>query len=970
MPKANGMSLGRESSSVQRPFVHYAVDAGWQYLSRDEALELRGWATGSPVLDPVLSAQLQRLNPGIVDADSAKELTRRLTHVRPNIEGNLEAWEYLKGERNVFVATEGQERHVRFLDPVTIEANTFHVTQEFTYSNGSPPDIRADIVFFINGIPILFVETKRATALDGIAEALDDIRYYHAKAPEFVALNQLYAITHLIDFLYGATWSTSAKSLLDWHDDAVPEADFEALCKSFVAPRRILHVLTDSILFVRKDEVLSKIVLRPHQMRAVDRCVQRAKDEVKHRGLVWHTQGSGKTYTMMATARHLLEEAGNPTILMIVDRNELQQQLFTWLEATGFGTVPVARSKMDLERLLREGRRGLVVTMIHKFDDMPPDVNLRQDIYVLVDEAHRSTNGGLGNYLLGALPNATFIGFTGTPIDKTANGKGTFKVFGSEDPKGYLDKYSIRESIADGTTVPLHYDLAPNELKVDKETLERDFLNLAEAQGVSEFEDLNAILEKEVTLCNMLKNKDRVDKVAKYVAAHFKNNVEPMGYKAFLVAVDREACCLYKDALDKYLDPTWSTVDISQAGKKDPASMRRYYLTQQEEKTLRKEFIRPDTAPKILIVTEKLLTGFDAPILYAMYLDKPMRDHVLLQAIARVNRPYEDDKGRRKSCGFVLDFVGIFDNLEKALAFDSEDVSGVVTGIDVLRVRFGQLMDDGRHDYLSIAEGKHADKAVEAVLEHFRNKELRERFYQYFRELQDTYEILSPDVFLRPHLADYTRLLDLFLLIRAKFDRPPTMDRDFLHKTARLVQEGTTAGEIATSSGFHTLTVDALDVLSHDNEPDTLKVFNLLVALDALVKAGVDVEPYLLSIGDRAEEIARAFEERQMTTEGALEALDSLVAQIKVAERDRDTTGLSPEAFALYYTLKQEGLKNPLVAATDIEAAFSRYPHWQQSDRQERNARLGLYKVLNDAGVNDMTSLAEKLINLLRRSSR
>jgi type I restriction enzyme R subunit len=965
------MPLGSESGSVQRPFVRYAVDAGWHYLSPDQALELRSWATDRPILDSVLISQLQKLNPGIVDVASVNELVRRLTHIRPNIEGNLEAWEFLKGEKNVFVAAEGQERRVRFLDPGDIEANTFHVTQEFMFSNGTPPNVRADIVFFINGIPILLVETKRATALDGIAQALDDIRYYHEKAPEFLALNQLYAITHLIDFLYGATWSTSAKSLLDWHDDAVPEADFEALCKSFVAPRRVLHVITDSILFVRKDEVLSKIVLRPHQMRAVDRCVQRVKDPVKHRGLVWHTQGSGKTYTMMATARHLLEESGNPTILMIVDRNELQQQLFTWLGAAGFGAIPVARSKADLERLLREGRRGLIVTMIHKFDDMPPDVNLRQDIYVLVDEAHRSTNGDLGNYLLGALPNATFIGFTGTPIDKTAKGKGTFKVFGMEDRKGYLDKYSIRESIQDGTTVPLHYDLAPNELKVDKGTLEREFLNLAEAEGVSEFEDLNAILEKEVTLCNMLKNKDRVDKVAKYVATHFKDNVEPMGYKAFLVAVDREACCLYKEAIDKYLDPSWSTVDISQAGKKDPASMRQYYLSDEEEKTLRKEFIKPETTPKILIVTEKLLTGFDAPILYAMYLDKPMRDHVLLQAIARVNRPYEDNEGRRKSCGFVLDFVGIFDNLEKALAFDSEDVSGVVTGLDVLRERFVQLMDGGQQQYLTITAGLHADKAVEAALEHFRDKEPRERFYNYFRELQDTYEILSPDAFLRPYLAYYEELLRLFLVVRANYDRARTLDHEFLRKTANLVQEDTAAGEIAAPSGYHALTPDVLDALSKENKPDIVRVFNLLVALNNLVNAKAGAEPYLLSIGERAEQIRQAFEDRQRTTQETLESLQAIIAQIANAGNERQTSGLSERAFALYYVLNEEGdLKgDPRAIAAQIETVFARHPHWQRSGGEDREARIGLYRVLIDAGAVDPTAVAEKLLALLQRIS-
>ncbi|WP_252891500.1 hypothetical protein [Thermoclostridium stercorarium] len=191
--------------------------------------------------------------------------------------------------------------------------------------------------------------------------------------------------------------------------------------------------------------------------------------------------------------------------------------------------------------------------MIHKFDNIPASVNMRDNIYVLVDEAHRTTGGKLGTYLMAALPNATYIGFTGTPIDKTSHGKGTFKVFGTDDPKGYLDKYSIRESIEDGTTVPLHYSLAPNRFLVDRATLEKEFLNLVEAEGVSDVEELDSVLEKAITLKNMLKNRERIDKIAEFVANHYKTVVEPMGYKAFLVAVDREACALYKEALDKYL---------------------------------------------------------------------------------------------------------------------------------------------------------------------------------------------------------------------------------------------------------------------------------------------------------------------------------------------------------------------------------------------------------------------------------
>ncbi|MEI7938640.1 MAG: HsdR family type I site-specific deoxyribonuclease [Verrucomicrobiota bacterium] len=965
------MPIGSESNSVQRPFVRYAVEAGWTYLSPDAALNLRQGGVTSPVLDAVLLGQLAKLNPAIVNAARAQDIVRRLVRVRPTIEGNLDAWEFLKGLKTVFVDTEKRERNVQLLDPVNVDANQFHVTEEFTFSNGTPPDIRLDIVFFINGVPVLPVETKKATAMDGIAQALDDLRYYHKKGPELLALGQLHALTHLIRFYYGATWNLSAKALFNWRDEAVAADDFETLCKAFIAPRRVLRVLTDFILLTRKDDELSKVVLRPHQMRGAERCVARARDKQKKRGLVWHTQGSGKTYTMIVTAKLLIQDPffENPTVILLVDRNELEAQLFGNLEAVGFGHVEVAHTKEHLRQLLKSDRRGLIVSMIHKFDGMPANINTRSNIFVLVDEAHRTTGGDLGNYLLGALPNATLLGFTGTPIDRTAQGKGTFKVFGFEDEKGYLDKYSIRESIQDGTTVPLHYALAPNELRVDRETLEKEFLGLASAEGVSDIEDLNKILEQAVTLRNMLKNRDRVEKVAAYVAKHFRENVEPMGYKAFLVGVDREACCLYKEALDKHLPPEYSQVVISQAGKKDSEQLKRHYLSDDAEKAVRKAFRKPDEQPKILIVTEKLLTGFDAPILYCMYLDKPMRDHVLLQAIARVNRPYEDDDGRRKPSGFVLDFVGIFEKLEKALAFDSQDVTGVIQGLEVLQARFAELMETARETYLPIGKGKQGDKAVEAVLEHFRDKEKREEFYAFFKELQNIYEILSPDAFLRPFLADYDALLRMFHLLRANYDRDQPVDREFLRKTAKLVQAHTQSGAIEDPTKFHALNAKALEAIASQKQSDTVKVFNLLKALANLVNAKAGGEPYLISIGDRAKEIAEAFESRQMTTQQALDLLEKLIARLKVAEKDRDATGLSPEAFAVFYVLKSDGVEDPLKAAQAVEAAFQQHPHWQTSEHQEQDVRRSIYKALIDAGIEAVVEVATKLMKLLRRAS-
>ncbi|MCL4079011.1 HsdR family type I site-specific deoxyribonuclease [Coriobacteriia bacterium Es71-Z0120] len=963
------MSLGSERQAVQNPFIRYAEEAGWTYLPPEEALRRRG-GEGSPVLRVALIEQLQRLNPGVVDSSTkAEEVIARLVRVRPTIEGNQEAWEYLKGLKTLFVEAERREKNIRLLDPDRPEANSFLITDEFRFVSGHTA-IRADIVLLVNGIPVVVVETKAATRPEGIAAAFDQIRRYHEQGPELMAQAQLFTLTHMVQFFYGPTWNLSRKALFSWKDEQA--GDFETLVKTFVAPRRILRLLTDYILFVRKDGELSKAVLRPHQMRAVEKVVARAQEPDRTRGLVWHTQGSGKTYTMLTVAKRLLEDPRfqNPTVLMIVDRNELQQQLFQNLAAVGFGRVHLVRSKRHLRKLLREDTRGLIVSMIHKFDDADAELSTRPNVFVLVDEAHRSTGGDLGNYLMGALPNATFVGFTGTPIDKTQHGKGTFKVFGGDDPGGYLDKYSIRESIEDGTTVLLHYQMAPNDLVVDREAMEREFWAAAELEGVSDVEELNRVLDRAVTLKNMLKNRDRVDQIARFVAEHYRQFVRSMGYKALLVAVDREACGLYKEALDRYLPDEMSRVVISR-GHNDPAELRRYHLSDDEEAWARKAFRKPDEPPQILIVTEKLLTGYDAPILYCMYLDKPMRDHLLLQAIARVNRPYEDKEGRRKTSGLIVDFVGIFDNLERALAFDSRDVEGVIRELDVLKDRFVALMEQGRAEFLPLASGKSEDKAAEAVLEHFRDKERREAFYAYFRELEEVYEILSPDSFLRPFLEDYQALVAMYLLLRSAYEPHIPVDKSFLRKTAEIAQKHTATDAVHEPEATYEIGAGALLAVIKEEKPDTVKVFNLLKDLHRLVEAKGKEQPHLIPIGERAEAIRHAFEERQLNSQQALQELSELVRDLQEAQKQRQESDLSPEAFAVAWWLRvQKGMdaKGSERLAASVEPAFKEFPHWAVIEAHERELRKRLYRELIAASVKDVVVWADEMLTLLRRA--
>jgi len=398
--------------------------------------------------------------------------------------------------------------------------------------------------------------------------------------------------------------------------------------------------------------------------------------------------------------------------------------------------------------------------------------------------------------------------------------------------------------------------------------------------------------------------------------------------------------------------------------------LARYHLSDDEEKRIRKAFVKPDQLPKILIVTEKLLTGYDAPVLYCMYLDKPMRDHVLLQAIARVNRPYEDENGKHKPGGFVLDFVGIFENLEKALAFDSKDVQSVVEGLDVLKARFADMMTQGRAQYLPLLAGKSPDKAAESALEHFRDEEPRHEFYRFFRELEDLYEIISPDAFMRDFLGDFNRVADLYALLRSAYDGGGFLDRELARKTAKLVQEHTQAGLISEVMAVHEINVDTLNKIAQSAQPDTVKIFNLLKSIQSKVEQDLAKAPYLLSIGERAALIAEAFRQRQLGTEMALKQLEELIREINEAELEQAQRNVSPESFAVYWLLKRSGVAEAEKVAADMSAAFDRFPHWRSSEQQARWVRQALYQALGTAGVSDLPELADRVMSVLRREGR
>ena len=972
-----------EHKTVQARILKYAEELGWTFVPRKKSEVRRGFdpeaaprdkAKGvSLFFDDLLDAKVREFNPRYSEAEGA--LLGKFRHFHPDIYGNREFVDHLRNRGKFFDHEEKRERDLILIDYDSPENNVFEVTEEFAFHNGHY-GIREDVVFLINGIPVLVIECKNANKDEAIALGVDQIRRYHRETPELFVPEQVFTATDAIGFSYGVTWNTVRRNIFNWKDEEVGK--LEAKIKSFCTIPQVLGLLKNYIVFAEKDEELNKYILRQHQTGAVERVVGRALEPERKRGLVWHTQGSGKTFTMIKAAELLFKapEADKPTVLLMIDRNELEDQMLKNLAALGLGNLEHATSITRLNKLLRDDYRGIIVTMIHKFRDMPADINTRSNIYVLIDEAHRTTGGDLGNFLMAGLPNASYIGFTGTPVDKTAYGRGTFKIFGCEDDKGYLHKYSIDDSIEDGTTLPLYYNLAPNEMLVPHETLDKEFLSLAEAEGVADIEELNKILERAVNLKNFLKGKERIHKVAEYVAKHYRENVEPLGYKAFLVGVDREACAHYKHALDAEfkrmgLPPEYSEV-VYTGNNNDSALLKKFHLDPKNERQIRKSFNKFDQQPKILIVTEKLLTGFDAPVLYAMYLDKPMRDHTLLQAIARVNRPYENEQEEMvKPHGFVLDFVGIFDKLEKALAFDSDEVNAVVKDLKLLKVLFQNKMEQKALEYLGLIERNFDDKDVDALIEHFRDPERRKEFFKEYKEIEMLYEIISPDAFLRPFIDNYSTLSAIYDVVRKAYTKRVQVDREFQHKTNLLVQETIGTYGVQKVNEFVEINTNTIELIKKAKGSDGTKVINLVKSIEKIADDESD-DPYLIAMAERARAVQESFEDRQSST---AEALDKLLKEIEANESRKKVQaekGFDGLTFFVYRTLLDANIDKAEEVSRNIKKAFVEFPNWKESENSLRELRkkvtFAIFAETDD--LDQVTALVDELFSLLKKANR
>jgi len=506
---------------------------------------------------------------------------------------------------------------------------------------------------------------------------------------------------------------------------------------------------------------------------------------------------------------------------------------------------------------------------------------------------------------------------------------------------------------------------------VPHEILDKEFLSLAETEGVADIEELNKILERAVNIKNFLKSKDRIREVAQYVAKHYLENVEPLGYKAFLVGVDREACAEYKHALDEYLPVEYSEV-VYTGNNNDSALLKEFHLDSKKERQIRKSFCKLDQQPKILIVTEKLLTGFDAPVLYAMYLDKPMRDHTLLQAIARVNRPYENETAEMvKPHGFVLDFVGIFDKLEKALAFDSEEVNAIVKDLKILKVLFKSMMESKAPPYLALIEQGFNDKDVDHLIEHFRDPERRKALFKAYKEIEMLYEIISPDAFLRPFIADYGTLSAIYAVMRKAYTKRVYVDKEFQKKTEMLVREQIGTYGIEAVTEFVEINAETIELIKSKQGGDNTKVINLVKSIEKTAEEKSE-DPFLIAMAERAKLVQESFEQRQTSTEEALAELIKEVESNEARKKEQAKKGFDGLTFFVYRTLLGAGIDEADSVSRKIKQAFVTHPNWKISENELRNLRQAVTFAIfaETEDVDHVVHLVDELFSLLDKASR
>ncbi|MGW5514040.1 type I restriction endonuclease subunit R [Nocardia africana] len=716
------MAKGIREREFQNQMIQWSLPLGWSFTA--------GRALPRETTQTVLVGQLRdaivRLNPAVIDDFDVEAVVGEIVATVNAVDGGLvraneQVLRLLRGDKE-FRDSNGLWHRLNLIDFEDTSSNTLVVSDEVVITVPGKTSRRFDLVYWVNGLPLVVVEVKSPTAKSGWADAAREINHvYAAEYPWFFTPNVFAVASDGLKLRFGAAgapvnlWQPFRSTADD--ENLSGEPDVHRSVVLLLNPATVLDILANFALFDTSGGGADiKYLPRYPQMEAAHLIHERVLEDGS-KGLIWHHQGSGKTLLMVFAAALLLADTrtDSPTIILLSDRTHLVNQtsgVFT--SAMGDAYFHEPATSRELRTLLADDVRGVISTTVHKFADAGKDLSTRSNIIVMVDEAHRtqsSKSKSLAGQMRAALPRAKFFGMTGTPVKNLATN--TFALFGEEgDPGRVLHRYSVSRSLMDGATVPVVLDPHPVSFDLDDQALQAEFDEFADRFDLDD-PDRETLSRKFGRLTSVFANPERVHAVCQDIVDHYLASAYRNGLKAQVVAYNRELAVAYTNKLNELLASFEASEVLAEVGKhtqimaevnisvsdskdEEPA-MRPYRLSDTEEEEQKRRFLTPDDPLCFLVVTAKLMTGFDAPNEGVLYLDKPLKAHSLFQTITRPNRTWVSPTGFEKTAGVVVDYIGLAAEVQRAVsdpnADEGDEDGGFVTDLTELVAEFRSTFD-------------------------------------------------------------------------------------------------------------------------------------------------------------------------------------------------------------------------------------------------------------------------------------
>ena len=946
--------MSSEYHSVEKPLIKTLGKLGWDFISQADNLSLRDCSVDEVFLKPYVIDGLMKHNAHKgLDKDDCEQIYSKLKKIEDNEE--FHAW--LKGEKSYKPNADSKAITIDLIDKYNPDNNQYVVTNQFvcsTINSDKDKTIRPDLVLFVNGLPITVIECKfLGTEGSNYTEGIKQLDRYQKTTPKLFVPNSFNISTDGHKLKYGATKSPQ-QYFLEWKDYSKDssalevDSEFEKYANEnktnfnpyidkqvfgLLNKTNFIDLITNFIVFETRDNLTVKKIARYQQFRAVNKIVERVVSGEMKSGLIWHTQGSGKSLTMLFTSWKLrtLPQLNNPTILIVVDRIDLDEQISGTFGAVKLPNTTRANSIEGLKKKLKEDRREVIISTIFKFDRIADVLLERENVIILIDEAHRSQEGTNSAMMRKALPNAFFFGFTGTPIDKMD--KNTHRNFGllpSGKIERYMDLYNIKSAIDDGATVPVHYQVRAGSWQIDnseqlEELIELDHDHLSD-------EEMDALKEESSSYGKtFMMNPKRLRAVAEDICSHYKAYIEPNGFKAQVVAFSREACVIIKEHIDEILEEQYSDVVFS-GGQNDKPHLRKYHKSKQEIKDCTDLFKKKDSDLKIVIVQSMLLTGFDAPNEQVMYLDRPLKDHTLLQAIARTNRPYPN-----KECGIIIDYCGILKNLSKALNFDENDITDCLIDFDKLKEQLPKFLADFKEIY-----SESENQSPFGIAKYLQDNDKLTDFKETYKGVQLSYETLAPDPFVIDYRHQYVEATKLKMIVDSILSQEKPDVSEYLAKTREMIQEHIELGEINEKAPVFVVDDSYLKRLDGTELDKKDKELTLENRLRATLRIKAEDLPIYKTLQERLEAI---IQRRDEEVDDTYSLLCVIMNDLNKAQEQELSSDLSKGERAISQLLSQKIDNDELVSliASDIKGIVEKWTEdfngWQLQDSIVANIR-------------------------------